>query len=253
MRLRSSIRRASKTFKCLQESNDVKSKPCVTSGNVPRKIKRNICEPNPLIPKNPPSVRKNVSASRRVNKEKQTSTIPEDPYLFIDNDSDDYKENVIPNSSKDVTKKCAKKTHPDVKVKVANPKKSKSKQWTASTAFTKQYIPSGKPNDARYEDALHANAPESIVTAVPLVSKTVNPKSASAFPESNQLISPGGLTISCSVAKMASTYAESKTVSFNFPEKKAYDSWLAEFNNELQKYESFELSIENQALPTDDH
>ncbi|CAH8470947.1 unnamed protein product [Schistosoma rodhaini] len=391
MRLRSSIRRASKTFTCLQESNNVKLKPCVTSGNVPRKIKRNICEPNPIIPKNPPSVRKNVSASRRVNKGKQTSVIPEDPYLFIDNDSDDYKENVIPNSSKDVTKKCAKKTHSEVKV--ANLKKSKSKQWTASTAFTKQYIPSGKPNDARYEDALHANTPGSIVTAVPLVSKTVNPKSASTFPESNQLISPGGLTTSCSFAKTASTYAESKTVSFNFPEKvcnscqvtssvsntpefrrrvsihnleesipryskttltslnpqiastpaisnantelltsvgchalvptpinytsikrnenshddssqileshvpnnsssssnphsgatnnerssqdlskgstsssdrrrkqaseserqKAYDSWLAEFNNELQKYESFELSVENQALPTDDH
>ncbi|CAH8468476.1 unnamed protein product [Schistosoma margrebowiei] len=392
MRLRSSIRRASKTFKCLQKDNDVKSKPYVTSGNVSGKIKHNICEPSSKIPKTLPLICKDVSRSRRINKGKQTPIIPEDPYLFIDNDSDDNKENIIPDSSKDVTRKHTKRTHSNVKVKVANPKQSKSKQWPASTAFTKQYIPSGKSNDARYEGALHANTPESIVTAVPLVSKTVNLMSAPTLPESNQLISPGSLTISCSVTKEASTYAESKTVPLNFHEKvcdscqatssvsntpecrkcisihnleesipryskttltslnpqiastpaisnantelqtmgchpliptpinytaikrnenshddssqvleshlpnnsssssnphsgttnnksssqdlskestsssnrrrkqaseserqKAYDSWLADFNNELQKYESFELSVENQALSTDDH
>ncbi|CAH8464169.1 unnamed protein product [Schistosoma intercalatum] len=392
MRLRSSIRRASKTFKCVQKGNDVKSKPYVTSVNVSGKIKHNICEPSPTIPKTPPLICKDVSRSRRINKAKQTPIIPEDPYLFIDNDSDDNKENVIPDSSKDVTRKHTRKTHSNVKVKVANPKQSKSKQWPASTAFTKQYIPSGKSNDARYEGALPANTPESIVTAVPLVSKTVNPMSAPIIPESNQLISPGSLTTSCSVTKEASPYAESKTVPLNFHEKvcdscqatssvsntpecrkcisihnleesfpryskttltslnpqiastpamsnantelqtmgchpliptpinytsikrnenshddssqvleshlpnnsssssnphsgttnnksssqdlskestsssnrrrkqaseserqKAYDSWLAEFNNELQKYESFELSVENQALSTDDH
>ncbi|CAI2724363.1 unnamed protein product [Schistosoma spindalis] len=219
MRLRSSIRRASKTFKCLQKGNDVKSKPYVTSGNVSGKIKYNIAEASPIIPKTPRLICKNVSGSRRVNKGKQTPIIPEDPYLFIDNDSDDNKENIIPNSSKNETKKHIKKTHPNVRVKMANPKQSKSKQWPASTAFTKQYIPSGKSNDARYEGALHANTPGSIVTAVPLVSKTVNPMSASTFPESNRLISPGSLKISCSVTKKAPTYAESETVPSNFHEK----------------------------------
>ncbi|VDP62618.1 unnamed protein product, partial [Schistosoma mattheei] len=240
------------TFKCVQKGNDVKSKPYVTSVNVSGKIKHNICEPSPTIPKTP-LICKDVSRSRRINKGKQTPIIPEDPYLFIDNDSDDNKENIIPDSSKDVTRKHTRKTRSNVKVKVANPKQSKSKQWPASTPFTKQYIPSGKSNDARYEGALHANIPESIVTAVPLVSKSVNPMSAPIFPESNQLISPGSLTTSCSITKEASPYAESKTVPLNFHEKKAYDSWLAEFNNELQKYESFELSVENQALSTDDH
>ncbi|CAH8447061.1 unnamed protein product [Schistosoma turkestanicum] len=220
MRLRSSIRKASQTVKCLREDADVKPKPHATNGNVSAEIKYKNPNSSSLIPKNPPLICRNESVNKRVKKDKKTPVIPEDPYLFVDIDSDDNKENINPNSSKDITKKCStKQIHSVVKAKAANPKRSKSKQWCASTAFTKQYIPPEKFNIARYECTINAGTPQSIITAIPLVSKTVNFESTPTLPESKQSINPRNLTASCSTSKNTFSCVESNKVSSNFLER----------------------------------
>ncbi|TNN11855.1 hypothetical protein EWB00_004331 [Schistosoma japonicum] len=214
MRLRSSIRKASRNVKCSHDAH-IKSKSNAVSGDASRETKSIVPPPSSAVSRTSPSISKNVPTNKRSKKGKQTPFTPQDPYLFVDDDSDENKENIDPYNKKCLTVKCdTKKTHLLVKAKVANSKKLKSKQWPPPTPFTVPYIPSRESNGAQYKVDLHTNTPKSIITAIPLVSKTVSPEVTSTLHKPNLLISPDDPT----KTHLVNNKTEGKSVSFSLPE-----------------------------------
>ncbi|CAH8459693.1 unnamed protein product [Heterobilharzia americana] len=257
MRLRSSLRKTNKPIECPKENVHVKPKPTAKADNSRHK-NDDILQSRTAFSKSCPPVRTYVSTKnpKKGKRNLNINAFLEDPYLFVD-DSDDDKENIDPNDfkTKHVSTHVSDGSIPVIsKGALCNLNPQNSSTPSTSNPTTGLQISVGPhgviPTPINYplnkrSNEIRDNSIECIadhplqidpICTSNTVASDVDKDDTSSKDASKESTSSSG--------RRRKKESESER-------QKAYESWLDEFNAELQKYESFELSVENVSQTTD--